>query len=927
MAPAKLPGSARAVTPAEWYLLSVLVARDDELARLAEAVENGRKGSASSLLIRGEAGVGKTALLDAAVAAIAGATVLRAQGLEVESPLAFAALQRVLRPIMRFRDQLPVRQARALGVAFGEDEGAPVEPFLIGVATLGLITAAAEEQFIVCCVDDAQWLDAASADALLFCQRRLGADRVVMVFTVRDGLPSRFEDSGLIEVSLSGLDPDAARELLNSSGRSAGAREVLERLVADARGNPLALIELSGQLTEAQLDGSDPLPPRLELTSRLEDLFLESIRKLPSQAQSLLLLVAADDSGSFAVVSRAAAAMGLTDQAVEDAQRSGLLQFGTETVDLRHPLVRSAVYQSSPQTERRRAHAALAEALSFLGESDRATWQRAAATDGPDAALVTALEEVGTKAQRRGAHASASAAFQHAAILCADAQRKSALKLQAARSAWANGQPSRAQMLLQGADELADDEQLRADIARLRGHIEVNIGSAVLAHRLFIEAARAVRSVDPDRALELLFLAATLRAFGIDSGTRISASQVPTESFSEETPRIQCLKAGFEAMSLAADGHTRQATDALHRAVKIAVDVDDREILWNLGNAALQLGDDQSQARAYSLALARAREAHAVTAILYVLQRICFSHFVAGDFTAVRRAAEDALSLSSSIAHSAMTALPVAWLTLIAAYQSNDDYNALLTQLETAAQSAQGILADPVHDLAHWAKAVRAAAGGDRAEGLHHLSRMRFPALARMAALDRLDTAVRAEEPVVARAWVEELAQFSLATQNPWALGAVAYGRARTDETANAEEYFQRALLEYGRAERPFDEARVQLAYGEWLRRAQRRVDARRHLRRALETFQDMHVEYLAERAAQELRASGENARKRDPSSVLKLTPMELKIAQLVSSGLSNKDVAAECWVSPRTVAFHLRNIFAKAGVTSRSALAQVDFI
>ena len=905
----------------------MLVARDHELARLAQAVESGRKGSASSVLIRGEAGVGKTALLDEAVAAVTSATVLRVQGVEVESPLAFAALQRLLRPLSRFRDQLPHRQARALSLAFGEDEGAPVEPFLIGLATLGLITAAAEEQLVLCCVDDAQWLDDASADALLFCIRRLGADRVVMVLTMRDDLPSRFEDPGLIAVSLSGLDPDAALQLLDSSGRSVGAREVLDRLVSDTRGNPLALIELSGQLTEAQLDGSDPLPPRFELTSRLEDLFLATIRKLSPQAQSLLLLVAADDSGSVAVVRRAAAAMGLTDQAVDEAERSGLLHFGTETLELRHPLVRSAVYQSAPQVERRRTHAALAEALFSLGESDRATWQRAAATDGPDAGLVTALEEVGAKAQRRGAHASASASYERAAILCADAQRRSALKLQAARSAWANGQPSRAQVLLLGADELADDERLRADIARLRGHIEVNIGSAVLAHRLFIEAARDVREVDPDRALELLFLAATLRAFGIDSGTRISATQAPTESSPEDTPRIRCLKAAFEAMSLAADGHTKQATDALHRAVEIAADVDDREILWNLGNAALQLGDDQSQARTYSLALARAREAGAVTAILYVLQRICFSYFLAGDFTAVRRAAEDALSLSSSIAHGGMTALPAAWLTLIAAYQSSDDYDALLAQLETAAESSQGILTDPVHDLLHWAKAVHASESGDRSEALHHLRHLRFPALARMAALDRFDSAIRAEEPDVARAWVEELGEFARATQHPWALGAVAYGRAIADETANAEEQFRRSLLEYGRAERPFDEARAQLAYGEWLRRAQRRVDARRHLRRALDTFQDMHIEHLSERAAQELRASGENARKRDPSTVLKLTPMELKIAQLVSSGLSNKDVAAECWVSPRTVAFHLRNIFAKAGVTSRSALAQLDFI
>jgi DNA-binding CsgD family transcriptional regulator len=313
--------------------------------------------------------------------------------------------------------------------------------------------------------------------------------------------------------------------------------------------------------------------------------------------------------------------------------------------------------------------------------------------------------------------------------------------------------------------------------------------------------------------------------------------------------------------------------------------------------------------------------------VVYALQRLCFSHYVAGELGAVRSAAEEALLLGTSIGHPAMTTPPTAWLALLAAVQGRDDYDELLLRAEEGASHPLGILADPVHDVLRWAKAARAAATGDQSAALHHLSRFRLPPLSRMAAVERLDAAVRADEPGLARTYVDELAAFADATRRPWALATSAYGRAITAGTAaDAEARFEEALSYVDGAGRRLDEARIQLAYGEWLRRAQRRVDSRRHLRRALETFQDMRAEALADRATRELRASGETARKRDPSTLVKLTPMELKIAELVSSGMSNKDVAAQIWVSPRTVAFHLRNIFAKAGVTSRGELARLDF-
>jgi DNA-binding CsgD family transcriptional regulator len=315
--------------------------------------------------------------------------------------------------------------------------------------------------------------------------------------------------------------------------------------------------------------------------------------------------------------------------------------------------------------------------------------------------------------------------------------------------------------------------------------------------------------------------------------------------------------------------------------------------------------------------------------VVYALQRLCFGHLVTGNWATVRSSAEEALTLATSLGQRALTAPSLAWLALLAALQGRDDYESLLADLdEVVATHRLGILTDPVHDLTRWAKGARAAASADSFGALHHLSRLRLPVLARMAAAERIDAAVRAGERDLARGWVEDLAEFADSAGRAWAQATVAYGRAMTCDPGvpdDAESLFATALARHACASRPYDEARTHLAYGEWLRRAQRRVDARDHLRHALEAFGDLRAEPLTERATAELRASGETARKRDPSTLVTLTPMELKVAQLVSSGLSNKDVAGQIWVSPRTVAFHLRNVFAKVGISSRGELAQLE--
>ena len=901
----------------------MLVGRDQERELLETLLEGAREGTAATLVVRGEPGVGKTALLDDLEMSAAEATLLRTQGLEVEAPLAFAALHRLLRPLTRLRKALPGPQARALRIAFGEEEGAAVEPFLVGVATLSLLTNAAEENPVLVIVDDAHWLDAATAGALLFCARRLGADRVALVFAARDEDWGTFDPQGVRELTLTGLDTEASRALLATRLGTTGS-EVAERLVTETRGNPLALLELPAELTEDQLEGKDPLPPHLHLTAHVERIFLDRSRRLPPFVQTMLLLAAADDTGSSAVVRRAAAVLGLDDTDLQAAVDSGLLV--EDRTSLRHPLVRSAIYQAAGGAERRAVHRALADALSGHGDPDREAWHRASAADGPDPKLVGALERAGARALQRGGYVAALAAYERAAALCDEPVTRAQLTFAAARSAWACGRAADARALLTKAREAANDPVLLADVARLRGHIEVNLGSAPEAHRIFVNAAQAVYWVDPARALDLAVAAAVMRTFGADSGTTMQATVALVEPVAGDTSRTRCLRHMLAAMTQVADGDWSAATAPLDRALELGEEVDDRDVLWNLANAALQLGDDQAQQHFYGYALSRAREAGAVTAVVYCLQRLCFGYYLAGDLVAVRNAADEAISLGESIGQPAMTALPVAWLAMLGALQDRDDHEQHLARVDALTTAYPlGLLADPVHDLTRWAKGLRALGSGDSAGALHHLARFRMPVLARMSAAERIEAAVRAGDTEAALGWVDELARFAGATGKPWALATVAFGRAQSAAQAEADSLYRVSLAHHAEAGRPLDAARTQLAYGEWLRRNQRRVDARQHLREALETFQDLRAESLAARANQELRASGETARKRNPTTLVDLTPTELQIARLVSSGLSNKDVAAQCWISPRTVAFHLRNVFAKAGITSRGELAQLD--
>jgi DNA-binding CsgD family transcriptional regulator len=917
----------------------VLHGRDVERARLAALLADARAGHATTLLVRGGAGVGKSALLDDTASQAEGADapfrVLRTVGLRAESAFPFAGLHRLLRPILASTALLPAPQAQALGAAFGEREGDRLDPFLVGLATLGLLTEAAETAPVLGVVDDLQWLDPASAEALLFAARRLLAERAAILFAARDDDPDFVAPTDVPALHLEGLDGAAVRSLLlERTGRELPGHVVAD-LTAQTEGNPLAVVELPTGFSAALLEGRPALPHGVPLAAHVERVFLERCRTLTPDGQTLMLLAAADDAVPLPVLRAAAADRAVGDRAFAEVETAGLLGVGAggpgdpdgsgEMVRVRHPLVRSAVYQAATTMERREAHAALARAVGSI-DPDRYAWHLSAAVDGPDETVAGLLDALGARSQRRRGHLAASSAYERAARLSThDAERAHRL-LHAARNAYAAGRLERASALLDAARPIADDPLLRADIDRLRGRIHVVAGSAVDAHRIFVTATRDVADLDSGRALEMAAAAGVLHSHGVGSGSVLPPGTLSTDVAPEDAPRLHCLKLLLRSTELDAAEDWGTALPTVRSARAVGMVSEDRDVWANLANMALHLGDDDLHRSLFTAMTASARAEGAVMEVLYARNRLGLSEFVQGDWTGVRSGAEESISLARSIGQTSQTAIPLTMLALLAAHQGRPEYDDLLAHaMETSSNHRLGVMDRPVRDLLRWARAVFALHAGDAAEAFHHLDQMHVPALTRLAATARLTGAVRAGERSRATRWTERLELFAEATGASWAHAAGHLGRALLADHEDASTHFEAALSHHEAARRPYDAACTQLAYGEHLRRAGRRVEARTHLKKAHQTFRDLDAGPLAERASNELRASGESARKRDPSTFSQLTPTELQMARLVSQGLTNKEVAEQCWVSPRTVAFHLRNVFTKTGITSRTQLAQLD--
>jgi len=899
----------------------VLAGRDSERAAVVALLDQARVGRGAGLVIRGLPGVGKSALIDDAVSMAEGLLVLRTSGIESESPLAFAALQRLLRPAMVLVDRLPRRQATALRAAFGEMEG-DGDRFLVFLAALSLFAEAAEAAPILAVIDDAQWLDQASAAALLFVARRLQAEPVALLFAAREDGVLGFDSAGLPSVAVGDLEAPAAGALLRELVGGPIPPTVLERLMAGTAGNPLALVELTRALSPEQLTGQTPLPAQLPLTEGVERAFLDRYRRLPEAAQTFLLVAAADDCGRASIVRAAARALGAGDDAIDVAEVSGLIRDQDGVLELRHPLVRSAVYGAATSSQRRRAHGALAAVLVGAEHADRRAWHRAASVEAPDEAVVADLDQVAERAASRGGYEAASAAWERAAELTPAGELRAFRLLSAAGTAWLAGRPGRARANADAARLQAAGPVLRADIDRLRARIEWNIGSAAAGHRILLQAARDVAAIDPDRAREMAMMAAAAATFGADSSIGIDPADFVGDVAGAAAPRSRCAGLLLSGFASVARGDLADGAAAFRQAFADCDPAGDTDLASNLGIAALHLGEDAVVLGQYGRQVAQARESGAVVLVLYGLTRRAVSEFSTGDWAAAAAGSAEALELARATGQAALAGLPLAWLTLLAAFRGDrEKYTACLAELEHPTRPRdEGLTSVVRHDVILWAKGV-ATAATTPATALHHLEQMTHGVVQRMAAMDRLEAAVRASDPPLARTWADELTAFADASGAPWAAAAAAHGHALLSDGADAQSLFELALEWHDRSAHKVERARTQLAFGEFLRRSRRRVDARTHLRAALQTFDDLGAAPWAERARQELRASGETARKRVPSTAATLTPQELQVARLVRQGLSNRDAAAQLFLSPRTIDFHLRNVFAKVGVTSRTGL------
>jgi DNA-binding CsgD family transcriptional regulator len=896
----------------------VLAGRDTERAAIAALLDAARAGSGGALVVHGVAGSGKSTLLVDALGAASGMTVLRTSGVESESPLAFAALQRLLWPLRARIDGLPAPQRTALRAAMGEAEGEG-DRFLAFLATLSLLADAAEEAPVLAVVDDAHWLDDASAAALLFAARRLQAERVALVFAARDGDVRRFDAGDLPTVALSGVTGEDADALLKARTGGDIDPAVRDQLVAGTGGNPLALGELAGVLTAEQLAGREPLPDPLPLTGGVERAFLDRYRRLDQPAQQFLLVAAADDTARLPVVLDAAEKLSATDEALDAVERAGLLRVDGDVVSLYHPLVRSAVYRAATSAQRRATHRALAEVLS--GDPDRRAWHLAAAADRPDQTVVDALDAVAERAAGRGGHEAAAAAWARAAELTGRGEARGRRLYLAASSSWLGAHPSRVAALAAAAAADVTEPLLRAQLLTLQGQIEWNTRSVDDGYDYVVQAAQAAAGADEALAQQLAMLAAALASFGARSPREFDpAALVPTPA-ADAAPRSQAASALLQGFRAVRRQDWATAADCFRDAFALTDDepVDDHVLQPNLGVAAMLIDDDERGLRLHQQQLTTARRAGALSMVEHALTRGAQFQIATGAWAQAAGAATEALTLTASTGHAGLTALPIAELAVLAALRGDDAADRHAADVAAIRDAHPVGLTDViVVDLVHWARGLRAR---QPASALHHLEQISSPGFRRMAALDRLEAAVRAGREELARTWLDELEAFASGTRAPAAVAVVEHGRALLADDGDAEEHFQRALVAHATSRRVPDRARTELAFGEHLRRARRRVDAREHLRTALALFEELGAVPWSERAAQELRASGETARRRDVSTATDLTAQERQVAALVRQGLSNRDAAAQLFVSPRTIDFHLRNVFSKLGVASRAEL------
>ncbi len=894
--------------------------RDREREALGRLLGSVRRGRSEVLVVRGEAGVGKSALLRWVADEAAGFRIERIAGVESEMELPFAGLHQLCAPMLDHVDALPEPQRGALRVAFGVASGEAPERFLVGLAALSLLAEVAEERPLLCLVDDAQWLDGASRQVLGFVARRLLAEHVAVVFAVRRRSAAS-ELVGLPEMSLKGLADGDARALLEAVVPGRLDEPVRNRIVAETRGNPLALLELPRSMSAGELAGGFATPDVGGVVEQLEDHYRQRIVALPEATRRLMLLAAADSLGDATLLWRAVQALGIERAAAEPASIEGLLEIGAR-VRFRHPLVRSAAYRSAPASERRTAHGALASATDPRTDPDRRAWHRAHSALAPDEQVAGELIESAGRAERRGGIAAAAAFLERAVTFTPDPGERATRALDAARAKFEAADFPAAQSLLATADAGPLDELGRARVQRLRAQIAFDLRRGSDAPRLLLSAARRLEPLDAELAREtyLEALVAAIYAARLANGADVAdvataAAAAPVDG--EPLPSRQLLLLGLATRLT--DGLVA-AAPTLSSALRAYL-AEERRLDWlcvayNL--AAMDLWDDEAWLELASSQVELARATGTLILLPYALDYLAGFHVQAGDLALASRLLADAEGIE--LGHRAET-LPYIPLRL-AAWRGQAGVASELAEAMVRGAHARG--EGCAITAAHYSIAILHNGLGQYEDALDAAQRAAAcddVGTSSWALYELVEAASRCGRPELARDAADRLACRTRASGTAWARGTQARSRALVEDGDAAEELHREALDQLGRCRMRAHRARAQLTYGEWLRRRGRRVDAREQLRDAHEAFASIGADGFADRARRELLATGERVRRRRDDAREQLTPQEQRIATLARDGRTNPEIGAELYLSPRTVEWHLRKVYSKLGIASRKGL------
>jgi DNA-binding CsgD family transcriptional regulator len=901
-----------------------LLGRERERAALDRLVESARDGYGGALVVHGEPGVGKTALLDDSVEKATTLRIVRSAGVEGEMELPFAAVQQLCAPILAVGERLPPPQRDALDIAFGLSPGPVPNPFLVALAVLGLLSEAARERGLFCVIDDAHWLDRASAQALGFAARRLAVERIAIVFAAREmGQALR----GLPEVHVEPLGHRDARALLESVLPAPLDDQVLERLIVETRGNPLALMELPRGLTSSQLAGGFGVLAAAPMHAGIEESFQRRVAALPRDARLLVLIAASEPTGDAALLWRAAERLGIPESAAFAAESNGLIAFQPR-VAFRHPLVRSAVYRAAGAVERTEVHQALAEATDPDTDPDRRAWHRAQAAVMPDEDVAADLERSAARAQARGGFAAAAAFLERSAALTVEPARRAGRALAAGQAKHQAGATDDAVALLDQAEvgPLDGFQQAEAEVLRARIAFATNRGSD--APPLLLAAARRLERLDVPLARETYLDALTAALFTGRLAAAVDTRQVAGAALAAppaSDPRpVDLLLDGLA--TLIAHGPaagTPRLRDAL--AAFARRDMERTEALrwrWLAGRAAGFIWEYEGWDKLTDHHIRAAREAGLLAELPLALNTRVGVHLFAGETKAAAALVDEAEALARATGDGIA---PLYGAVSLAAHRGREDELTRLVRAGTEDFVARGeglgvtamnwLTAVLNNSLGRYDEAFGAAAEATRIPGEIWFSTY--------ATVELIEAACRSGRPEEGAEALESLSASTSASATPWALGVEARSRALLAQGAAAEPLYREAIERLQPTRLRLDLARGHLLYGEWLRREARRIDARNELRAAYELFTDFGMEAFAERSRIELEATGEHARKRTSATLDQLTAQEAQISRLAADGNTNREIAAHLFISPSTVEYHLRKAFRKLDVTSRTQLAK----